>query len=419
MYTNENLIKRKLLNDIREHLNQKEISLIVGPRQVGKTTLMFLLEEELREQGKEMLYLNLDREADRKYFASQEDLIGKIHLELGHQKGFVFIDEIQRKEDAGLFLKGIYDSYLPYKFIVSGSGSVELKEKIHESLVGRKRIFELRPVSFEEFVNFKTDYRYEDRLVEFFDIEAERRETLLKEYLNYGAYPRVITAEREREKREIIDEIFHSYLEKDISYLLRVEKVDALSSLVRIIASQIGQLVNYSKIATEINISVKTLKNYLWYAEKTFILQKLTPYFKNTRKEIIKAPVYYFYDIGLRNYSIGRFGNLIELGPVFENFVLNVLQEEFRLSGASIHFWRTKDKAEVDFIVKLGEEVVPIEVRYKRITKPTMRRSMISFIEKYSPARAIVINLSLEERIQMGKTEVVFLPYWKIRTIQK
>lgn len=414
----DKLIKRNLYRELQEHLKRKEISLIVGPRQVGKTTLMLLLEQELKRQGKTTLFLNLDRELDKRFFATQENLIKKIRLELGYQAGYVFIDEIQRKENAGLFLKGIYDSNLPYKFIVSGSGSLELKEKIHESLVGRKKVFELWPISFEEFVNFRTDDRYEDRLKDFFEIESERRKSLLQEYLSFGGYPRVVLAEREKEKREIIDEIFHSYLEKDISYLLKVEKVDAFFNLVRILSAQIGRLVNYSRIAGELNISLKTLKNYLWYGEKTFVFQKLTPYFKNVRKEIVKSPVYYFCDLGLRNYSIGRFGELVEFGVIFENFILNIIKERIRWSGATVHFWRTKDKAEVDFVVNTGEEILPIEVKYKRLARPSVERSMRSFIEKYSPKKALVVNLTLKEKMRIGETEVIFLPFWEAGQIK-
>jgi len=410
---NNKIIKRHIFRELAEHLSKKEISLIIGPRQVGKTTMMLLLEQELKRQGKVTLFLNLDREWDKKYFATQEDLIKKIRLELGHQNGYVFIDEIQRKENAGLFLKGIYDSNLPYKFIVSGSGSLELKEKIHESLVGRKKVFELRPVSFDEFVNFRTENQYEDRLRDFFEIESERRESLLEEYLNFGGYPQVILTEQEREKREIIDEIFHSYLEKDISYLLKVEKIDAFYNLVRILSSQLGRLLNYSRVAGELNISQKTLKNYLWYGEKTFVFQKLTPYFKNVRKEIVKSPVYYFYDLGLRNYSIGRFGGLVEYGLIFENFILNIIKERIRWSGSTVHFWRTKDKAEVDFVVNTGEEIIPIEVKYRKLTRPSIERSMRSFIGKYSPEKAVVVNLVLREKVKIGGTEVIFLPYWE------
>ncbi|MDP8216192.1 MAG: AAA family ATPase, partial [Candidatus Kaelpia imicola] len=135
------MIQRDLFSDLKDHLFKKEISFIIGPRQAGKTTLMLLLKNYLEKEGERTLFLNLDVETDKQFFISQENLIAKIKLELGEDRGFVFIDEIQRKKDAGIFLKGIYDQNLPYKLIVSGSGSVELKEKIHESLLGRKREF--------------------------------------------------------------------------------------------------------------------------------------------------------------------------------------------------------------------------------------------------------------------------------------
>ena len=153
-------IRRELFNKLKNNLKAKEISLITGPRQAGKTTLMNVLRDYLERKGEKTVFLNLDYERDTAFFASQSALVEKIKLELGEKKGFVFIDEIQRKENAGLFLKGIYDLNLPYKFIVSGSGSLELKEKTHESLAGRKRMFELSTVNFKEFVNFKTNYKY-------------------------------------------------------------------------------------------------------------------------------------------------------------------------------------------------------------------------------------------------------------------
>ena len=186
-------IKREMLEKVEDHLEKEEISLIVGARQVGKTTLMQQLKEELEGNGENTLYLSMDIQEDKTHFESQQDLIDRIELEFGEEKGYVFLDEIQRKEDAGLFLKGIYDRELPYKFVVSGSGSLELKENIHESLAGRKRVFELPPVSFKEFVNYETDYEYEDRLDKYFEVNKDETDRLLKKYLNYGGYPRVVT----------------------------------------------------------------------------------------------------------------------------------------------------------------------------------------------------------------------------------
>jgi uncharacterized protein len=344
-------------------------------------------------------------------------LIGKLDLELGRKKGFVFIDEIQRRENAGVFLKGVYDLNLPYKFIISGSGSLDLKEKIHESLAGRKRIFELGTVSFEEFVDFKTEYKYSQKMEDFFAVEKEKSLSLLREYLNFGGYPRVVLEQKLSEKMRIINEIFRSYVEKDIAYFLGVNRTDAFSLLVKLLASQTGQIIKYSKLSEESGISSATLKNYLWYAEKTFSIRIITPYFKNKHKEITKSPVAYFYDIGLRNFSLGLFGNLSqpdEMGFVFQNFVANCLLEKNINTARSLHFWRTLDKAEVDFVQSEGESVFPIEVKYSRLKNPSIARSLRNFISEYSPKVAWVVNLSLEAEIEVGNTIIRFIPFHKL-----
>ncbi len=411
------MIQRELFEELQRHLSKKEISLIVGPRQVGKTTLMHLLKDSLEKVGEKTLFLSLDFESDQPFFQSQRALISKIQLEIGKSKGYVFIDEIQRKENAGLFLKGIYDMGLPHKFIVSGSGSIELKEKIHESLVGRKRIFALNPISFKEFVNFKTDNKYKEKLLDFFTLEKEKTEEMLREYLNFGGYPRVVLEDELREKAAVIDEIYRSYLERDISYLLKVEKTEAFSSLIRVLAGQIGGLVNYSELSSTLGISIPTIKKYLGYAEKTFILRKISPFFRNVRKEITKSPIIYFYDLGLRNYILGLFGNLInpsEIGHVFQNFILNLIKEKIELSAGQIHFWRTKDRAEVDFVINTGRYLIPVETKFKQIQKPSIPRSLRNFISKYQPKEAWVVNLGLKEKVNFNQTEIHFLPFYEI-----
>lgn len=408
------MIKRNLFFELKAHLNEKEISLIIGPRQAGKTTLMSLLADDLNKQGKRTLSLNYDIERDREFLDSQEKLLKKIELEIGKKKGYVFLDEIQRKENAGLFLKGLYDMNLPYKFIVSGSGSVELKEKIRESLAGRKRIFELGTVSFDEFVNFRTGYKYENKLNDFFEIEKSRICLLLEEFLNYGGYPKVVLAETKEEKIKIIDEIYRSYVEKDISYLLGVQKTDDFTRLLRLMANQIGNLVNISEFSSTLGISIPTVKNYLWYLEKTFILEKITPYFRNVRKEITKAPVYYFYDIGMRNYAAGDFGRINledNIGFVFENYVFGALKKKIKNTSSSIHFWRTKDNAEVDFIINSGKTVIPVEAKKQNLKQPEITRSLRSFIAKHNPEKAYVVNLALSDEIKVGNTKIYFIPY--------
>lgn len=391
--------------------------MLVGPRQSGKTTLLGEIEKELIAKGERTVFLNLDIESDRHFFQSQSMLIQKIKLEFGQNRGYVFIDEIQRKEDAGLFLKGIYDSKLPYKFIVSGSGSLELKEKIQESLTGRKQIFELTTVSIEELINYRTDYRYEARLEEFFEIERQKTQLLLEEHLSFGGYPRVITEDTIHQKKMVIDEIFRSYIERDVTALLKAQKVESFSQLIRLLSSQIGGLVNLNELSTLLGISLPTLKNYLWYGEKTFVINRLPPFFKNIRKEIVKTPVYYFHDIGLRNYVIGMFGNLSQnehFGYPFENLIFNILKMKTLYTGANIRFWRTKDKAEVDFIIDFGIKQIPIEVKYTSLKKIEINRSLMSFIKKYSPPVAFIVNLSLEEEKEIENTKVKFIKWWRL-----
>ena len=411
------MIERKIFSDLVNHLPQKEISIIIGPRQSGKTTLMDMLRESLDKKGERTLYLNLDIEWDRPHFESQLAFIRKIELELGKERGYVFIDEIQQKENAGLFLKGLFDLKLPYKFIVSGSGSLELKEKIHESLVGRKRLFELTTIAFDEFVHYKTDYKYKKNLAGFLAIEKDKTNQLLMEYMNFGGYPRVVLASEQKEKIRIIDEIYRSILEKDIAYLLKVDKTEAFSALIKVLASQIGNLMNYSELSSILNISYQTVKKYLWYSQKTFLLDIVSPYARNVRKEITKSPVPYFWDLGLRNYALGIFGHLgspSECGFIFENLVFLLLREKIRIEATKLNFWRTKDKAEVDFILERGRNVVPIEVKYKSLKKQEISRSFRSFIEKYSPDKAYIVNLDYSNTFKINKTTLFFLPYYEL-----
>lgn len=422
------VIKRKLFSLIKKHLQNKEITLIIGPRQSGKTTLMKHLEEDIKKSGGKTLFLDLDRDQDKPFFTSQDRLIQRITYEMGEGKGYVFIDEMQRKENAGLFLKGLYDMNLPVKIVVSGSGSLELKEKIHESLAGRKRIFELSTLSFEEFVNFKTQYKYTgsdgtlEKPATFFDLYKEMALQFFEEYLNFGGYPRVVLETEISEKQAVIDEIYRSYLERDLSILLNIQKTESMTQLVRILAAQTGNLVNISELSNTLGLAIQTIKHYLWYLEKTFIIQKVTPHFKNIRKEITKAATYYFIDLGLKNYASNQFGNALNAsttGFLFQNFVYKALKEAIYLSSTTVHFWRSKDKAEVDFVINTGLEVIPVEAKYSTLKGPETTRSFKSFITKYKPKTAFVVHLGEYFNDEFEGTKIYFIPYYNCTSILK
>lgn len=411
------MIRRQLYADLQAHLARKEITILTGARQVGKTTLLKVLQQDLTERGERVLAFNLDISRDRPYFADQERLLEKIRLEWGEGGGYVFIDEMQRQENAGLFLKGLYDRDLPYKFVVSGSGSLELKENIQESLTGRKRLFELPPVSFEEFVHHRTNYRYEGRLGDFFRTEDKQTTQWLREYLNVGGYPRILTEPSLAERKLLLDEIFSSYLERDISSLLNLRRPDAFVLLIKLLADRIGTPLNKSQLATQTGLSAATLNQYLWFAEKTFVIKTLTPFFRNAKKELTKAPEVFFVDLGLRNFAlnlVGQIGEPHNTGPVFENFVYQLLQAQCRRSGGRLHYWRTQNQAEVDFVVNQGQTVIPYEVKYQALKQPTLSRSFRSFLQQYQPPEAYLINLSLHADIIVEQTEVKVRPFWAL-----
>ena len=210
--------------------------------------------------------------------------------------------------------------------------------------------------------------------------------------MNFGGYPKVVLAGTLEEKRAVMGEIYQSYIERDIKDLLKLEKTEAFTNLIKILASQMGGLVNVSELSSTVGVAMQTIQNYLWYLEKTYIVKRVTPYFRNVRKEITKAPLYYFYDNGLRNYILGLFGvPIITLlsGHLFENFIFNRLRELITYSSTTLHFWRTRDNAEVDFVVQTGTQLIPVEVKYTKLKKPEISRSMRSFLNEYKPKKGI------------------------------
>ena len=403
------MIARKIKSKLLDSLKLKEITILIGARQIGKTTIL----KDIIKGLKNALYFNLDIEQDNKYFNSQQEFLSKIQLEVGNEKAYIFIDEIQQKEDAGRFLKGLYDMDLPYKFIATGSGSIELKEKIGEALTGRKHLIEMSSVSFEEFIDYKTSYKYTKSLAAFYSVEKTKTRLLLDEYLRFGGYPAVVTADTILRKKEIMNEIFVSYITKDISYLLGVKYPDKFVKLIQLLAVQSGGILNYSQLSQDVGIRLETLKTYLWYAEQTFIISIVKPFFTNAKKEITKSPSIYFNDIGMCNFSKSNFNSDTIDGMLFQNFIYLILKDEYESGLSKINYWRTKDKAEVDFIIHTKEGIVPVEVKYSELKKTAITRSFRSFINKYIPKKAYIINLSLDENIVINETDVIFIPYWK------
>jgi predicted AAA+ superfamily ATPase len=412
------MIQRSILKGLLDHLIEPEITLITGPRQVGKTTLMHLMAGKLSAEGKPTLFLHLDNEADFKILSSQASLIERIKTESANQKVFVFIDEIQLKENAGRFMKGLYDNNLPVKFILSGSGSMELRANIQESMAGRKRVFEVMPVSFFEFADFRTDYAHSGRLDAHLMNDFEGALVLLNEYLNFGGYPRVIMAATLHEKMDVINEIYQSYMTRDIQLLLKGHGPEIYSRMITLLAAQTGGMINLSTLSNETRAALATIQKYLWYADRTWFLKMIPPLHGNKVKEITKSPVVYFVDHGMRNFSIRMFGNVHnhrDYGFVFQNLVCSILLDTLQRHIYDLHFWRTINKAEVDFVIDRYENPLPVEVKYSSLKKPEITRSLRSFIDHYHPTDAWVINLTFAGKMVLDSTTVHFIPFFRIQ----
>ncbi|PIR12744.1 ATPase [Candidatus Falkowbacteria bacterium CG11_big_fil_rev_8_21_14_0_20_39_10] len=424
---NNSLIKRNIFPLILDHLSDKEITVIIGPRQVGKTTLLdqiriFLIQKQ-KKDPKLLPYFNLDLTKDLSLFSRQENVINFIKDRRSRsEKMYLFIDEVQRIANAGKFLKGIYDLKLGIKIIATGSSSLEIKSKIQEPLTGRKKIFQLMPLNFSEYANFKNPVIYKiaknkERISEYDSTEWKK---LINDFAVYGGYPRVVIEKNVNKKVDILEELHNSYLEKDIVNFLKINKIISFNKLVSLLAAQAGGLLNINQLAKDTAVEAKTLNYYLTVLENTFIIKLIRPFFTNSKKELIKMPKVYFFDSGLRNFSLARFGNLderVDKGETFENLVASELLKIIK-PPHSLAFWRSLQKAEVDFIIRKGNgKIIPIEVKAQSMDKINISRGYQSFLKKYKPAQAFIVNYDRQAEKQSGGARLSLITLSNIEKI--
>ncbi len=394
-------ILRDLTAIIKEQLKNDEVVLIIGAMQAGKTTVLRQLEEIIKTQNHASYFLNLE---DPEYLAllneSPKNLFKIYSFDL-KQKTFVLIDEVQYLKDPTNFLKYFYDEYKQsIKIIATGSSAFYLDRKFKDSLAGRKKIFTLQTLSFREFLRFKNEEELSKK--DFENLALTEKEKVIfhyQEYLIYGGYPKVVLSPM-TEKEEVLKDLAYSYIKKDI-FEANIKQEEVFFKLLKIIASQIGSLINTAELASTLDVSRAAIDDYLYLMQKSFHIGLVKPFYKNLRKEITKMPKAYFMDLGLRNFLLKDFKPFVgrqDNGQILENAVYKELLKNYE--GEDIKFWRTVQKQEIDFVAggKFAYEVKTNPKSFKpgnyktfSTSYPEIKFSIVSFDSQDKTAANISI----------------------------
>lgn len=420
------MIKREIIEKIKPWLGKEKILILKGARQVGKTHLLHELKNHLELKGRKVVYLladNIDNQPVLQSLASLE-----LYLEQRHKFPrdylYLMIDELQVLNEAGILLKNIFDKHKSrLQIIVSGSSTLEIN-KNSEYLTGRAIHFNVARVNFREYYNFSEGLEMKgydlpewDKLNIFWQTFRPILERRLEEFLSFGSYPEVLVTKDRRDKEIVLHSIIKTYIDKDIISQLKVGNVTGFNKLIKILASQIDQLVNVNELANTTNISINTLKKYLDILVGTHIIDLVSPYFKNIRTEISKMPKVYLLDNGIRNYLLRSFDvNLEGQGSVLENFVYNYFLTQYEKEY--VHFYRTNTGSEIDFVIEdINNTLTLCEVKYRnRVTVPVI---MKNFGKKYSniDKKIIITKDILKKDGDIYFVPVALLPFINLTKI--
>ncbi len=349
------MINRTLTQRIASKVGRGKAIVVIGPRQVGKTTLIRDFLRDSKFQFFDGDDPTVRAVLDTPNTARIRDLIGN--------KRIVFIDEAQRINNIGLTLKIIVDQFPEVQLWVSGSSSFSLFNELNEPLTGRKWEYEMFPVSWEEY---QQHVGY---------LEAERQ---LASRLIFGMYPDVIN--HPGEEAEVLRNLVGSYLYKDVLALAGIRKPEVLDKLVQALALQVGSEINYNELSGLVGIDRITVENYISVLEKAFVVFRLPSFSRNVRNEIKKGKKVYFYDTGIRNAVIGDFNDLAlrnDVGALWENFLIaeRHKQNRYKQTGARSYFWRTTQQQEIDYIESAGVKLSAYEFKWNPKRKVQVPRT--------------------------------------------
>lgn len=344
------MISRQIEKNIIKDFQKGKVICLIGPRQVGKTTLL----DAIVDPSEKILRLNCDDSLD----ANQIENRSSVELRnLIKDYDMVQIDEVQRVENVGLALKKIADLKLPVKIIVTGSSSLDIRDKVYEPATGRLLEYNLYPFSLVELAASTSK------------LEEQKQ---LENRLIYGLYPEVVTDSSDA--RRLLMGLTNNYLYKDILTYGGIKKPDILQNLVRALALQLGSEVSYNELSRLIGVDKQTVEKYIDLLEKSFVVFRLGSYSRNLRNEIQKGKKIYFYDNGVRNAILSNFAPLdrrTDVGALWENLMISerIKHNSYFRTYAQSYFWRTHSQQEIDYIEELDGNLTAFEFKWNPKSK--------------------------------------------------
>ena len=411
------IVRTKYLKMIADGFRVVPIVVLIGARQVGKTSLMKSVEVD----GKKIFLNGQDPEIAalfQKLSVVEQYL--KAYLD-ENLKGYLMLDEFQYISGISTMMKLLTDKHPSLKILCSGSSSLNILQEVEESLAGRVRTIEVSSLSFEEYILFRDENLYQ--LYQGLDDNTESSaltvpvSNLLAEYLIYGGLPRAALLAAPEDKVAVLDDIYITYLLKDVRNYVENEFIVGFNKMLRILALQIGNMININRISVETGMSYKKCEEYIYLLEQMYIIKMIEPYESNRRKSIVKMKKVFFCDIGLRNMIAKNFNDLEfrdDKGYIFENYVMQELWRN-KQAGGTLQFFRTSDGAEVDFVLNNLREKIAVECKYKTLTKPVSLAAFNRFCDDENIQKRYIVNKNLNT-IHNG---VKFIQGFLVKTIGK
>ncbi|MCL1947116.1 MAG: ATP-binding protein [Chitinivibrionia bacterium] len=387
-------VRKKYLGKIAKGFKNVPIIVLIGARQVGKTSIM-----KSFEYGKKTLFLLGQDSQIAELFTDLSTIEHYLQIYLDEKlDGLLCIDEFQYINNISTIMKLLTDKHQNLKILCSGSSSLDILQKVEESLAGRVRIIETTSLSFDEYLLFCDDKLH--KLYEKLDVNTpssaltEPITQIFNEYLVFGGFPRVALEKNTEEKIELLNDIYQTYLLKDVRNYINNENFVGFNKLLRILATQTGNLVNINNLSKETGLPYKVCENYLYLLEQMYIIKMIEPYQTNKRKSIGKMKKLYFLDLGLRNI-IQRNFNEIEFrtdnGAIFENQVMLELYRN-RAAGGELQFYRISGGTEIDFVLTTAKKKMAFECKYKTLDKAISIAGLNIFCEEENIDEKYIIN---------------------------